>query len=202
MLGRMKIRDVITFVRSRMRMEHVYQPLLIRTVAEAGGVATVNQIARAFAAADESQVAFYEKRIREMPLRVLKKHGVVTVEKNVVSLNSGTLGFLERTELVAACNERMAGFVAERGDGVWMGMMQRDPVPQSIRYTVLLRDRKCLLCGNGPDDAPLEVDHIKPRSKNGSNDISNLQVLCRPCNQGKSNSDDTDFTKKKTGKKK
>jgi 5-methylcytosine-specific restriction endonuclease McrA len=201
MLMAVKVHDIVAFVRNKMRMEHVYQPLLIRTVAEAGGVATVNQIARAFAAADESQVAFYEKRIREMPLRVLKKHGVVTVEKDVVSLNSATLGFLERTELVAACNERMAGFVAERGDGVWVGMMQRDPVPQSTRYTVLKRDGKCLLCGNGPDDAPLEVDHIVPRSKGGSNDISNLQVLCRPCNQGKSNSDDTDFTKKTTGKK-
>ena len=197
----MNIQGIVSFVRSKMKMEHVYQPLLIKTLAEAGGVATVNQIARAFAAADESQVAFYENRIKEMPLRVLKRHGVVTVVNNVVTLNSGRLNFMQRTELVAACDERMAGFVMERGGGVWTGMMQRDPVPQSVRYTVLKRDGKCLLCGNGSDDAPLEVDHIVPRSKGGSNDISNLQVLCRPCNQGKSNSDDTNFTKKKTAKK-
>lgn len=175
-------------------MSHVYQPLLIKTLVEAGGVATLNQVARAFAAADESQVRFYEKRITQMPLKVLKKHGVITADKNVISLDLKFMSFVDRMEVIASCNQRIAQFVKERGDGVWNGLMQLDPVPESLRYTVLKRDRKCLLCGNGPDDAPLEVDHIVPRSKGGSNDITNLQVLCRPCNQGKSNHDDTDFT--------
>jgi hypothetical protein len=40
----------------------------------------------------------------------------------------------------------------------------------------------CLCCG---DDAPLTVDHVYPLGSHGSNDISNLQPLCAPCNVAK-----------------
>ena len=175
-------------------MSHIYQPLLIKTLVESGGVATVNQIARVFSAADENQVRFYEARIKQMPLKVLRHHRIVTVNKGVVSLDIAKLTFTQRTKLVAACNQRIADFIDLRGEGVWSGMIQLDPVPASTRYVILKRDKICQLCGNTKDDAPLEVDHILPRSKGGSNDLTNLQTLCRPCNQGKSNSDDTKFT--------
>ena len=38
-----------------------------------------------------------------------------------------------------------------------------------------------------PADQKMEVDHIVPWSKGGSDELYNLQPLCRPCNRSKSN---------------
>ena len=43
--------------------------------------------------------------------------------------------------------------------------------------------RACVYCGK--KDTPLEVEHIVPKSKGGSNRISNLTISCVSCNQRK-----------------
>ena len=52
-------------------------------------------------------------------------------------------------------------------------------------------NRTCAYCG--ARDVPLEVEHIKPRAKGGSNRVSNLTIACVPCNQAKSNLDIREF---------
>lgn len=52
-------------------------------------------------------------------------------------------------------------------------------------------DRTCAYCGI--KDVPLEVEHIVPKSRSGSNRISNLCIACVPCNQTKSNLDIKEF---------
>ena len=57
-----------------------------------------------------------------------------------------------------------------------------------VRMDVIRRDSsQCVCCGREPPEVSLEVDHIIPFSKGGSNHISNLQTLCFDCNRGKSN---------------
>jgi 5-methylcytosine-specific restriction endonuclease McrA len=51
--------------------------------------------------------------------------------------------------------------------------------------------RTCAYCG--AKNVPLEIDHIHPRSKGGSNRVSNLTLSCGPCNQSKSNRDVAEF---------
>lgn len=68
-----------------------------------------------------------------------------------------------------------------------------------LRYkTLMQRGNICECCGQSwTVGNPLQVDHIKPRSRfpELALDPSNLQVLCRECNMGKSNSDCTDWRK-------
>jgi hypothetical protein len=42
----------------------------------------------------------------------------------------------------------------------------------------------CVQCGS---EKELSIDHIKPKSKGGSDEESNLQILCKSCNSSKGN---------------
>jgi hypothetical protein len=66
-----------------------------------------------------------------------------------------------------------------------------------LRYRVLKKHNGCCqLCGaRGSESNPIQVDHIKPRSKHPDLELAeaNMQVLCKSCNHGKSNRDETDW---------
>ena len=53
-------------------------------------------------------------------------------------------------------------------------------IPKPTRKAVLIRDNyKCVKCGSQKD---LQFDHIVAVSNNGSNEMENLQLLCKDCN--------------------
>jgi 5-methylcytosine-specific restriction endonuclease McrA len=55
-----------------------------------------------------------------------------------------------------------------------------------IRFEVLKRDGfRCQYCGDEPPGVVLQVDHIRPSAKGGTDDMSNLISSCWPCNLGK-----------------
>lgn len=131
-----------------------------------------------------------------MPVPVLAKRGIVTKRAELVELQVEKLTYGQSSQIRAACEKRIADFLQSRGVDIWSGLLEMDSVPLPVRYDVLTRTPKCVLCGAAPKvdrDVRLHVDHIVPRSKGGSNEKSNLQVLCSECNLGKSNRDDTPF---------
>jgi len=67
----------------------------------------------------------------------------------------------------------------------------RTNIPSGMRFHVFRRDgHRCRLCGMTADDGvKLECDHIIAVAKGGKTEIPNLWTLCRPCNNGKSDSD-------------
>lgn len=59
----------------------------------------------------------------------------------------------------------------------------RRKIPAEVRALIFGRDGfVCLHCGAIED---LTVDHILPWSLGGSDELDNLQTLCRPCNSRK-----------------
>ncbi len=56
-------------------------------------------------------------------------------------------------------------------------------------------DRKCAYCG--VENVPLQIEHIKPKAKCGSNRISNLCLACEKCNLKKGTQDIEKFLTKK-----
>ena len=51
--------------------------------------------------------------------------------------------------------------------------------------------RKCAYCGK--KDIPLEIEHIIPKSRGGSNRVDNLTLSCKKCNLKKGNKTATEF---------
>ena len=67
--------------------------------------------------------------------------------------------------------------------------------PDDIRRIHRLQKGKCAMCRISLRNR-YEVDHINPLARGGSNDASNLQLLCKPCNASKAARDPLDFARR------
>jgi diadenosine tetraphosphate (Ap4A) HIT family hydrolase len=185
------------FIQKRMRMSHIYQPVMIRKLLMGGGKATTRSIAAEFLSRDESQLEYYEHITRNMPGKVLAKHGIVTRDGDHYRLTIGpsALSDKEKDELVSLCDEAIRVYLHNRGDAVYDHRRAAlGDLSGSLRYEVLKRAGfRCELCGISADERAIEVDHILPRKHGGGDDLTNLQALCYKCNANKGARDDVDF---------
>jgi 5-methylcytosine-specific restriction endonuclease McrA len=184
------------FITDEMRMSHVYQPVMLREVLSHQGAASVNNIARALLSEDRSQIEYYEQITKNMVGRVLTRNrGITEKEGDTYYLrNFSELTQAEAHELIHLCDAQIAQYLAKRSDPWSHRRKSLGYVPGTQRYEVLKRAKyRCELCGVSAEHKALEVDHIIPRNKGGSDDDSNLQALCYSCNATKRDRDDTDF---------
>ena len=65
--------------------------------------------------------------------------------------------------------------------------------PELKRELGVEQDRRCMYCGERKLLKNLQIDHKHPVDRGGSNDRSNLQLLCGPCNQRKGIHTDEEF---------
>jgi 5-methylcytosine-specific restriction endonuclease McrA len=67
-----------------------------------------------------------------------------------------------------------------------IGYQQGELAGYELREYVLEKfGHKCAYCQ--AENIPLEIEHITPRNRGGTNRLSNLTIACNPCNQKKGN---------------
>jgi len=65
-------------------------------------------------------------------------------------------------------------------------LLLNNGVSKKDRDLVFKRDNfTCKYCSKSSPEVELEIDHIIPVVKGGSNDLGNLQTLCKDCNERK-----------------
>lgn len=189
------------FIEETMRMSHIYQPLFIKELIKSKGSIDLQDIARAFLSYDKSQLEYYAYIIKTMPSKVLKSHGLIEQDKTKYSFTDEykNLNDDEAKELIELCDNKINQYLETRLDTYDHRRRNQDNLSGSIRYKIIKRSGgRCEACGISSDEMAIDVDHIVPKNKGGSNDESNLQALCYKCNRQKRDTDDTDFHKVKT----
>ena len=192
-----RYRSIRKFLLEDMRMAHVYQPVMLKSLLENRGRATKTKIAKALLEQDRSQVEYYETITTNMVGRILTKNrGITEKAKHDYHL----IGFDELSEqeiddLITICQAKIEEYIDKRGDSPWAHRKKSSGIISgSTRHKVLVQAKyRCLACGISAEHKALEVDHILPRNQGGSDELHNLQALCYSCNSAKRDLDDTDL---------
>ncbi len=192
----------MNFVKVKMSMTHIYQPVMIRTMLKAvDGAATVGEIASGFLNHDDSQLEYYKAITKRWPHKTLIHHGVVRYQRGSKGHDGiyrlqldKALDAKQRERLREVCTLRLEEF---KDKDPWIKkfrMLDKRSMPGTLRYDIIAKaGGMCVACGIKSTEALLHVDHITPVSRGGKTVSHNLQALCYRCNTEKRDRDETDF---------
>lgn len=152
------------FIATAMQMSHVYQPVILRTLIDKGGKASVSEVAQALLAEDRAQIDYYREITKRMPGAVLRRRGVVDYQDGAYSIPGfDELTAAERHELIVLCHAKVDEFLERRADPWSHRRKSAGYVSGTLRYEVLKRAAfRCELSGASAEDRALVVDRIVP----------------------------------------
>jgi diadenosine tetraphosphate (Ap4A) HIT family hydrolase/5-methylcytosine-specific restriction endonuclease McrA len=192
----MTFEDLVDYIGNRMRMSHIYQPVMLMELLSNNGTLKDSEVAKAILVRDPSQVEYYTNITNNMVGRVLRNNSVVTRDRTTKCFSLVGFGSLNDEQIETLkhkCLERLEAYLDSR-DPFGHRRKSSGYISGSIRYQVLKRAKfHCELCGISAEEKALEIDHILPRNCGGSDELSNLQALCYSCNSMKRDTNDTDF---------
>ena len=146
----MKYDDLVDFIEHRMRMAHIYQPVMLLALLENKGQSNVKEIAQDILGYDQSQNKYYQEITNNMVGRVLRSHNIV--EKSGASyqlIDFNTLSEAEINNLTSLCQKKLDEYIQKRGGNIWTHRKKSTGyISGTIRYEVLKRAKfHCELCG-------------------------------------------------------
>jgi len=76
-----ELRGLKAFIEEDMRMSHIYQPVMIWTLLNSGGRASIQDTATEIAGYDQAMLEYYEERVKTMVGKVLTKNKIAVRPK-------------------------------------------------------------------------------------------------------------------------
>lgn len=192
----MDYNNLYDFISKKMRMSHIYQPVMIKTLICNNGELEDEKIAIELLKYDISQIEYYQNITNTMVGKVLRRHSVINKKGNKFYLEDyKILTEKQKDILIKLCNNKIEQYINKRGSFIWEHRKKsKGTISGSVKYEVLKRAKfRCELCGISAEIKALEVDHIVPKNLGGEDSINNYQALCYSCNSMKRDTDKTDF---------
>ena len=126
------------YINQRMRMSHIYQPLMLMELLGRSSPAPAEDIARRILGEDSSEIESTSERVKRMVGRVLTANGITSHAGGVYTLiGADDLSEIERDALLMLCREKLDAFRLKRGDEVFAQRSRhRTAISGSIRYRV------------------------------------------------------------------
>jgi hypothetical protein len=174
------------YIAKRMRMSHIYQPLMLMELLGRRSPAPAQVVARRILGEDVTQIDYYTERVKRMVGKVLTGNGITRYERGTYDLVGGEeLSDAARDQLLELCRKRLDAFRMQRGEEVGCLLTQK-PAASGTGAATAPRSaaRSITGCSPGPRAAAnvagravawqtlhqmaLEVDHIVPRNQGGS----------------------------------
>ena len=78
----MQYEELAEFIEHKMRMSHIYQPVLLISLLENDGKCHQSEIAKNLLSHDQSQIEYYTSITNNMVGKVLKNHGIISPKKS------------------------------------------------------------------------------------------------------------------------
>ena len=135
--------DLLDFLKNKMRLSHIYQPVMIKALLANKGELTDKAIAVELLKYDISQIEYYQTITNNMVGRVLRNREVVKKVSNKYQLPAyDDLKPDEIADLIKICNEKIRQYIDKRGEAIWQHRKKsKGYISGSIKYEVLKKGK-------------------------------------------------------------
>jgi len=122
----MSFENLADFIQRRMRMSHIYQPVVLMSLLENGGTRHEQDIARDLLSHDQSQIDYYTVIAKNMVGKVLRSHDMIGWDKDTNKFflpAFENLTDMQRKQLIALCKEKLAD-LRHRSKTTWFILLK------------------------------------------------------------------------------